>query len=551
MKHTYTTTLILLSIASIHGNAYFRQVGWVNPAPAYGHIHMAVNTDIIAKHIHKVQEGIELMKKVTTQVQHKTVQRRAASFFQRVENDLTDIQNDFNNYQVAIEEVPNTPRRTKRFIGLLVALGALSLGTLNRADLMMLHASVSNIATRQTHIIDILQEHEIQIHKVQHNVIEIKKALETVINTVEENHALAILHDGELQIVMALAELRRTVMCLQNGLEWLLMKRLPMCFLNPNQMKTSLQQLSNKAAAENMDLLSTTATAMLEYEVSMLIMNRTIHVYIHTPLWMTFQHLELLQFINAPMKMSNNIMINIVSEDKYLALGKNGRHATLSMNQFKTLQEFDGKFFTPSSLILNKHRNRTCLGAIFTLDLKMVQQVCKMTFEENVETLTKIASKKYLLHTSNPQTIEVTCKGKTTHVAVQSSDIINMESGCEVETRDHVLFAGHTVTQEEKVHQWPINWDVNTLFDLTESKLENVIHKLKQMKTTPTTVRNLHKLLSDSEDFPTHQHLNIFFTIGIGILTFTLVAIMGYLLHRYCTLKQQENNQQPLPVVVD
>ena len=103
MKHTYTTTLILLSIASIHGNAYFRQVGWVNPAPAYGHIHMAVNTDIIANHIHKVQEGIELMKKVTTQVQHKTVQRRAASFFQRVENDLTDIQNDFQGPEINLK----------------------------------------------------------------------------------------------------------------------------------------------------------------------------------------------------------------------------------------------------------------------------------------------------------------------------------------------------------------------------------------------------------------------------------------------------------------
>ena len=157
------TTLILIfaSIVRIHGNAYFRQVGWVNPAPAYGHIHMAINTDLISTHIQKVQEGITMMKKVATQVQHKIFQRRAASFFQRVENDLTDIQSDFSNYLVAIEEVPNKPKRSKRFIGLLVALGALSLGTLNRADLMMLPTSVSNIATRQAHIVDILQEHEI------------------------------------------------------------------------------------------------------------------------------------------------------------------------------------------------------------------------------------------------------------------------------------------------------------------------------------------------------------------------------------------------------
>ena len=104
---------------------------------------------------------------------------------------------------------------------------------------------------------------------------------------------------------------------------------------------------------------------------------------------------------------------------------------------------------------------------------------------------------------------------------------------------------------EEKVLQWPMNWDVNTLFDLMESRLESVIKNLQQMKTQPTTVRNLHKLLSDSEDFPTHQPLNIFFTIGIGILTLTLVAILGFLLPRYCIMKQQGNNQQPLDVVID
>ena len=95
-----------------------------------------------------------------------------------------------------------------------------------------------------------------------------------------------------------------------------------------------------------------------------------------------------------------------------------------------------------------------------------------------------------------------------------------------------------------------MNWDVNTLFDLTESGLECVISNLKQMKTHPTTVRNLHKMLSDSENFPTHQQANIFFSISIGILTLILITILGYLLYRYRTLQQQETIEQPLQVVV-
>ena len=54
--------------------------------------------------------------------------------------------------------------------------------------------------------------------------------------------------------------------------------------------------------------------------------------------------------------MGNNVMVNIVSEERYLAIGKNGRHATLTREQFANL------------------------GAIFTLDSKMVQHECKMSF---------------------------------------------------------------------------------------------------------------------------------------------------------------------------
>ena len=93
--------------------------------------------------------------------------------------------------------------------------------------------------------------------------------------------------------------------------------------------------------------------------------------------------------------------------------------------------------------------------------------------------------------------------------------------------------------------------DINTLFDLTESKLESVINNLKQMKTQPTTVRNLHKMLADSETFPTHQQANTFFSIFIGILTLLLITILGYLLYRYRALQQQQTIEQPLQMVVD
>ena len=120
-------------------------------------------------------------------------------------------------------------------------------------------------------MIDILQEHEVQIHKVQHDMQAITTALEIVINTTEENFAMTVLHDSELQIIMALTEMRRTMVCLQHGLEKLLSKRLPTRFLDPNQIKKQLTNLQKKATKQDMEILSNRAMAMLEYEVSILI----------------------------------------------------------------------------------------------------------------------------------------------------------------------------------------------------------------------------------------------------------------------------------------
>ena len=177
--------LILFVIASgitlTQGNAYFQQVGWINPAPSYGHIHMVIDTNLVWNYITKVKEGLGLMRKAVNILPHQDVKRRATTFFEKIELDIDDIVTEFDSFREMIEDIPSNTKRTKRFLGLLVALGSLSLGILNRAELMSLHASVSTIATQQNHIIDILQEHEISIHKVQHNMEIIRAGLEKVI----------------------------------------------------------------------------------------------------------------------------------------------------------------------------------------------------------------------------------------------------------------------------------------------------------------------------------------------------------------------------------
>ena len=64
--------------------------------------------------------------------------------------------------------------RTKRFLALLLAISSLSLSLFNSAELLHLHGQISDIVTKQNHIVDILQEHEVSIHQLQHDVLSIR-----------------------------------------------------------------------------------------------------------------------------------------------------------------------------------------------------------------------------------------------------------------------------------------------------------------------------------------------------------------------------------------
>ena len=70
-------------ITVVKANVYFQQVGWVNPAPAYGHIHMTVDTDKVSLQIKEVSDGISMMKKAVDMLTHPNAKRRASSFFEK------------------------------------------------------------------------------------------------------------------------------------------------------------------------------------------------------------------------------------------------------------------------------------------------------------------------------------------------------------------------------------------------------------------------------------------------------------------------------------
>jgi hypothetical protein len=73
-----------------------------------------------------------------------------------------------------------------------------------------------------------MQEHEVALHTLKHDVIKIRDGFISLANMVEESNAKTKIHEAELEIVMALSKLQRTLGCIQYGIQLLLNHRVPL-----------------------------------------------------------------------------------------------------------------------------------------------------------------------------------------------------------------------------------------------------------------------------------------------------------------------------------
>jgi hypothetical protein len=103
---------------------------------------------------------------------------------------------------------------------------------------------------------------------------------------------------------------------------------------------------------------------------------------------------------------------------------------------------------------------------------------------------------------------------------------LQLDQGCKILTENHILLAGKTVTQEEKIHMWPINWAVDKLFDLTKSDIDKIVKELQLISKKPTMVRDLHKLMANYSNFQNHQQQHTILTCIILVVAIGVCCIL-------------------------
>ena len=527
--------LLFTIVATVQTNTYFRRVGWITPNPSYGHVHLTIDLMTTHKHIESLNSVLQTLHDQIHTIPHQIVRIRARTFIHNALKETQNLQSMYNEYLNLLSATPQDEQRVKRFLGMLMAMTSLTMSLFNTGEIFLLQASMSDVISRQHHITDILQEHEISIQQIKHDVGTIRDGFIKTINVVEENSAMSQIHDAELQISMAIAEMHRIVNCLQMGTERLFTHRLPSCFLNATNIIQAHKRLMTSAAKKNLTPISLNAASFLQFETSFIIKNHMLHIFIHVPLMDVSQNLELLQFFAIPISITPTLHMTIASNDRYLAIGKDGLHATISTQDLQNCLRYTDLHFCNTPLILSKQIDASCLGAIYSQNFTHLQQKCPAVFFKSSEIIESLSANEVMIYTESPQTIQVTCPKGSKHVAIQSNQLLKLEQDCTVSTRKHIFKTGFDMTVNNDIQRWPSIWNISqTLFDIEPSSLEDIIHKLQLIDSRPTPIRDLKKIIWMNN----HRNVNIALSTTISIIFVVLICTISFLMYRYCKLSK-------------
>jgi hypothetical protein len=115
-----------------------------------------IDTPIIMTQLQNVKEAIAYVRKAVHTFSHQSVQNRARNFLVKAHLDIDTMINEFKDLQSVFNDTTLDSSRVKRFLGLLLAMGSITMSLFNQAEILHLQGEMSDIVTRQHHIVDIL-----------------------------------------------------------------------------------------------------------------------------------------------------------------------------------------------------------------------------------------------------------------------------------------------------------------------------------------------------------------------------------------------------------
>lgn len=529
---------LLLSEAWTQHQVVFDKVGNIATAVSYGHLHLYLNISETEGELAKLSQVLTEISKASL-LWSEPLKSKAKQFhhdlsleIKDMEQEILDLQNFLRGGFVAKDHY----HRNKRFIGLLMAMAAGLSGTFmglyNAVELHKLQASLSDITTRQNHITDILQDHEVRLATVEKDIKSINITLHKIANVAVEASQQAYLNTVELRCLHAIRTIRIHIVKLRAGLNSIMYHRLAMDIVHAGEMNNVLERFKLEAAKKGYQLLSTSSLHLFQYEASFLYDEHGTHIIVHIPLVRDSGMLELYKYVPFPVPLPSardqsgslyqNMVLHLNAPHDYIGVDIiSGHHKLLTHTELSECQLLGSTYFCRRQNVIHTNLNSSCLGALFTQQINTAHYLCPVSVLEAKEVVHQQDESTYHLYSVRPQNVAIQCYNGTTYPLPVPQGLyeINVPSNCRCSTNDHIFWTDIDIQISGRTIKIPTNWDARTLLrNMSLPRLEKILSDLQELGHPPSDVRDLKALYDLYHRDPVWWPHWISYVLGLLIL---------------------------------
>ena len=468
----------------------------------------------------------------------KIIQTHALTTLNSTRKTLEDLISDLP------QRLVSTYHREERFIGIILSLIGIALGTFNGVQIQNLDQKMAKGEKEIALLKDITQLHEDHLNLLDaqtelHDQMFLDLSVKDPALQVSTYQALNVGLEQQVEMVRA---------AISAGLQ----HRLAPGVFNEEALESVVAYTEQVCKEQNFENLIHHTSDLYQLETSFLYNpdNKTFSSILHIPLVKKEDLLKLYQYMPMPLNThltSEHSLAPYVGHRDMIAVKGDGVYKVLAKTDLLGCFQMGDYHFCHGNTILQTDMKSSCLSSIFIADIEASRENCRFQVVSKQETIVQVDSNHFQMF--SPQTINVLedCKETQSSFQVTNGATIKIQSGCTAYTQDHLLRADEEeevqLETQDQIKSWA--WNVTHLFpNVTHHHFEEALENLKAKGFKNVDAQDLLHQLDITAATPAWLFFSWAYLVPVGVLVLLLVCITPALV-KYCCRKRLGGRQGP------
>ena len=405
---------------------------------------------------------------------------------------FNDLKNKLNT-TIALLPKQHLHKRSLAFItGALSFITGTAFGIRNAYEIQHIANDQHKIKEQQNFILDTLTLQQKAITHIEEIAYNITSLIEAQF---QDNPAVF-----EAGVQRVLFKAKEGFEIINNAIQQAQNHRLCINLLTYEAATELFEEIQNRAKLEGYQPLIENINDLFQIDTSYLSApGNQLLLIVHVPLVKDGYKYQLLRYIPFPLSqtLSYNASITPKVEKDLLAIRtKRGltEHKILDYSDLVGCDKIGENYRCDGRSILKTQLEDTCLGALHHQHLPGVLANCEFEIKPNQEHIFELSNSNFLI--STPESFHTTIEcGETSHsVKIDRLSQINIQGGCQVQLRQHVIRPERDIFADFKVIRFEWMWDPAELFPpIHLPYLEHIINSFKTSGIHNIKVQDIQK----------------------------------------------------------